>query len=74
MSHPMNEEVIDQIAQYEPDLTDEFRLNREYDMREAADWQLEQVIRWIEDEAYGRRYLHPHGSDFIADLKEAMRP
>jgi hypothetical protein len=34
-------------------------------MRSAADWQLEQVIKWIRD---------THEEYIIKDLREAMRP
>jgi len=45
MSHPLTDELIEEIAQFEPDLTDPLRDNRTNDMRAAADWQLEQVVK-----------------------------
>ena len=71
MTHPLTDEMIEQIAQFEPDLTDRLRYNRDYDMRAAADWQLEQVIEFIlkEETVY---YDTP---TLLADyIKEAMRP
>lgn len=35
MTHPLTDELIEQIAQFEPDLTDPLRLNRTHDMRSA---------------------------------------
>ena len=49
MNHPLTDKIIEQIAQFEPDLTDSLRLNRTNDMRAVADWQLEQCIDWLED-------------------------
>ncbi len=48
MTHPLTDEMIEQIAQFEPDLTDRLRYNRDYDMRAGADWQLEEVKRKVE--------------------------
>ena len=64
MTHPLTDELIDSIAQFNSDLGAEGLLNRDHDMRAAADWQLEQVIEFIskEDTVY---------ADYI---KQAMRP
>ena len=51
-------------------------------MRAAADWQLEQVIKWLKDNLGSSLYLEPIGyigseEDIhyvIEDLQEAMRP
>ena len=45
--HPLTDEMIEEIAQFEPDLTEPLRLNRAHDMRAAADWQLKKVIAHI---------------------------
>lgn len=57
-----------------------------FDMRRAADWQLEQVIKWIGENLYWEedddvlRYVYGNGfasiatDAIIADLKKAMRP
>ncbi len=50
------------------------------DLRDAADWQLEQVIEWIEENGYEYVYYHhelgcqTEHSRMIADLRKAMRP
>lgn len=49
MNHPLTDEMIEQIAQFEPDLTDPLRLNRDHDMRAAWDLAIEQVIRVWDD-------------------------
>ena len=69
MTHPLTFEKIAAISKQRlitMDLTE--------DMRSAADWQLEQVIEWLEtaleydpELANTRPYIH-------LDLKEAMRP
>jgi hypothetical protein len=57
--HPLTDEIIEEIENKFNCYVD--------DMRAAADWQLEQVIDWIET------YLT--AGDVIAeDLKKAMRP
>ena len=46
------------------------------DLRDAADWQLEQVIEWMRDNLQDHRYSGI-GIDVdyvIEDLREAMRP
>ena len=76
MTHPLTDEICDQV-------TDELGYYTiENAMRAAADWQLEQVIEWIEAslmEDY--RYTRPRSSAayvdkeaFLEDLKKAMRP
>ena len=60
MTHPLTDEIIHR--EFLPKFC-----YREDDMRAAADWQLEQVIDWIEE------YLT--AGDVISEsLKEAMRP
>jgi hypothetical protein len=72
--HPLTDEIIEEIAQFEPDLTDPLRLNRTNDMRAATDWQLEQVIDWVSKFGW---YLFEHPCqkhEFISELKKIMRP
>ena len=51
--HPLTVEIIEQIAQFEPDLTDQLRLNRTNDMRAAYDKgrddQLERAVEVFKD-------------------------
>jgi malonyl CoA-acyl carrier protein transacylase len=56
---------------------------QKHQFRAVADWQLEQVIKWIEDEGFYDHITYDHHfdygvqtyvSDFIANLKKAMRP
>jgi hypothetical protein len=80
--HPLTDELIEEIAQFEPDLTDPLRYNRTNDMRAAADWQLEQVIKWLKGNLGSSLYVEPVGysgseldADYvIEDLQKAMRP
>ena len=60
MTHPLTDEVCDQI-------TDELSIFSIEDcMRSATDWQLEQVLRFMEENGFGIRK--------ILLLKDAMRP
>lgn len=76
MTHPLTDEMIEEIGWYDPDPDD---------MRAAADWQLEQVIKWLYDNLYwveedgSLRYLSGEmvsidHHQIIDDLKAAMRP
>jgi hypothetical protein len=64
-NHPLTDEMCEDLMQriskypYTDDVIE--------DMRAAADWQLEQVIDWIE------QYLTA-GEVIAEDLKKAMRP
>ena len=71
MNHPLTDEMMEAIHGNRPGYSNPFD---EDDMRAAADWQLEQVIEWLEtaleydpELANTRPYIH-------LDLKEAMRP
>ena len=82
MTHPLTDaELHDKFNGYR----EEGWCNSIYDpddMRTAADRQLEQIMKWIQDNLHGSYYLSPEGlhgyeidtSDVIEDLKEAMRP
>ena len=76
--HPLTDEIIEEIAQFEPDLTDPLRLNRTNDMRAVADWQLEQVIEWIKNcRDYDLFYIKDRALmnfKMRRELKKAMRP
>ena len=80
MTHPLTDEIIEEIAQFEPDLTDPFILNRIHDMQTAADWQLEKVIKWLNfdyqtDPNLSRETKQRGGFKAIAiALEKAMRP
>lgn len=65
--HPLTDEIIESIAldaQWAGDLGD--TVFRHSDMRKATDWQLEQVLRFMEENGFGIRK--------ILLLKDAMRP
>ena len=66
--HPLTDELAEDIAPYAVWSSDIGEVVFTHDdMRSAADWQLEQVIDWIEE------YLT--AGDVISEsLKEAMRP
>ena len=82
--HPLTDEIIEDLAQFEPDLTDSLRLNRTHDMRAAYDKgsarMLEKVIEFLGFELY--RYTEASFvgvtvidyDNLIKDLKKAMRP
>ena len=67
--HPLTDEICKSIAACYPynkhiDIED---CGHIHDMRSAADWQLEEVIEWIE------KYLSA-GDAIAEDLRKAMRP
>ena len=73
--HPLTDEICLQII-------DDGNQSNEDDMRDAADWQLEQVINWINNNLATGCYLSPTGysgheidvDDLLNDLTKAMRP
>ncbi len=75
MTHPLTDEMCEVIAtgnQWSGDIGDV--VFRHGDMRAAADWQLEQVIEWIEECSNYDLDFHSECRRMIADLKQAMRP
>jgi len=77
MTHPLTEEIIDTFAFPQYDCfagIGEINLGFDHDdLRAAADWQLEQVLKWLNETIFER------GSSFEAvnipeELAEAMRP
>ena len=71
--HPLTDEMIEELAQFNPDLlTGEQVIIRDHDMRAAADWQLEQCIIWLEN--LDRRYTLAKHSTLAKMMREAMRP
>lgn len=84
MTHPLTEELIESIHENYTFLKIEF----DDAMRAAADWQLEQVVQWIEDNLLNprenRRQLYVYDNDrktymefdyeLIDRLTQAMRP
>ena len=66
--HPLTDDIAESIAV--TDLQCPFGIGElvftHADMRSAADWQLEQVLRFMEDNGFGIRK--------ILLLKDAMRP
>ena len=75
MTHPLTDEFCHQIAELWPPED-----AAEYDnMRAAADWQLEQVMKWLDEHlttcinsAYWGEWQHINALE--SHLKEAMRP
>jgi len=78
MTHPLTDEIIEEIAEdvfYYDYSIPIFRC----DMRSAADWQLEQVMKWLDENL--SNYTN---DDYLGDceplhklegdLKKAMRP
>ena len=80
MTHPLTDEMIEDLAQFEPDLTDSLRLNRTHDMRNAYDLAIEHYSKWIYEN--GDRYVIQHYEHniktdletIVADFNQAMRP
>ena len=77
MTHPLTDEMIDEIQiKFGGPCLEGYDDN----MRAAADWQLEQVIKWLHSmNQYEYLYAYPvdpelDKDELIADLKKAMRP
>ncbi len=74
-NHPLTDDICDSLIKefvgFDPD-----------DMRTAADWQLEQVVKWLEETKYDYSYdahedpsgVYDYMDNKINDLKKAMRP
>ena len=74
MTHPLTDEMCEELSCFYLSNSGDTGEGIVQDMRAAADWQLEQVIEWLEtaleydpELANTRPYIH-------LDLKEAMRP
>jgi len=64
--HPLTDEICDQIQ-------DSVHPCDPENMRAAADWQLEQVIEWLEVNLI-KHGFHEGYAYLYKDLKKAMRP
>ena len=97
MTHPLTDEMIDEIQEsiWTQEAIDEYKDFYMYDrthrleqlcIRVAADWQLEQVIEWIQEHVTPDSHYSEfdgNGADLwsyiitdsiVDDLKKAMRP
>ena len=75
--HPLTDEVIGKTFNFSGEYTS--RWYDENDMRAAADWQLEQVIKWLKHNTSKYVYNDSLGFGFdqyecLEDLQKAMRP
>jgi len=85
MTHPLTDEICRHLADTEDRPFTSIEMDN---MRDAADWQLEQVVQWIEDNLLNphgnRRQLYVYDNDWktyrefdyelIDRLTQAMRP
>jgi hypothetical protein len=80
--HPLTDEKALSLFPFERLMNESLPITVEDSMRSAADWQLEQVIKWLKDNLACSTYLQSKGyydceidvGDVLDDLKEAMRP
>ncbi len=77
--HPLTDEILDQFGMPDDLWSKGERIFFDDDMRAAADWQLEQVMKWLDENIshYGDAdYLGDceHINDLEGHLKKAMRP
>ena len=82
MTHPLTDKICEGLMERTSKYpyTDDVIV----DMRSAADWQLEQVSKWLDDNVgmlllcaepgVGDRYLESLENEFIQSFKETMRP
>ena len=87
MTHPLTDEIIEEIwdttGPCDPAYFGERHPSPE-EMRAGADWQLEQVSKWLDDNVgmlllcaepgVGDRYLESLKDEFIQSFIETMRP
>ena len=73
MSHPLTEQIIKDL--WKDTISSRVNVNEPIDsqvIRAAADWQLEQVLEWLEETECNRynnvKIIHAN------DLRAAMRP
>ena len=72
MTHPLTEEMMDKIHGDESGYSNPYD---EDDMRGAADWQLEQVVKFLRNHEYLEAIAQQiNVEEIIDDLKKAMRP
>jgi len=65
--HPLTDEICKSIAaSYPYEVTE--------DMRAAADWQLDQVIKWAQRNCWCWFEKSSQKKSFIVELEKAMRP
>jgi len=62
MSHPLTDAICEELADTEDRPFTSIEMDN---MRAAADWQLQKVVEWLEDNI--------DDESIITDLKEAMR-
>ena len=73
--HPLTTAQIKKLAKrYTLDMESGVYAFGEDAVRAAADWQLEQVIEWIEECSNYDLDFHSECRRMIADLKKALRP
>ena len=72
--HPLTDEMCDDLSGWPlSEISDDYAEWSKQDMRDAADWQLEQVIEWVSKS--GWFLLKPCREHyFISELRKAMRP
>ena len=72
--HPLTDEVIGKTFSFSGEYTS--RWYDEEDMRAAADWQLEELTKWLKGNIanYVGAGCYFHTESFLDDLKKAMRP
>ena len=76
--HPLTDEIIDTLAspQYDDFGGDIGGVNTGFnydDLRAAADWQLEQVLKWLNEIIFERGTSY-EAVNIPEELEEAMRP
>ena len=78
--HPLTDEKCKDLMQGLPKYASEIEDDDVIKViRAAADWQLEQVIEWLEEKGllryvYGDAFATLDTYEVIADLRKAMRP
>ena len=72
--HPLTDEMCFQLSGLDSSYPDYCVEWHREDMRDAADWQLEQVIKWLEDYPWSDVIIYNGEDALIEEFKKAMRP
>ena len=70
MAHPLTDKICYQISEKNMESYGDTRAA----LRDAADWQLEQVVTWLSEQGYYYVEAESEGDFLVERLTKAMRP
>ena len=73
--HPLTDEMCLELSAFTLDIiAEDWAEWQREDMRSAADWQLDQVIKWAQRNCWCWFEKSSQKKSFIVELEKAMRP